>query len=189
MINQGNFIVVLDACVLYKANIRDLLLRIAKNELYQPKWSNTICEEVRKNLTISAGVSTEKAQRLIDIINKAFPEALTANYKDLELLNPVEINEKDRHVLSTAIISNSQVIVTDNIKDFPNNILEKYNLEAQSSDIFLQNLLDLSPEGVVASYLEMENSLKNPPIPRNKILEGLIKQVPVFTDQLKEFLN
>ena len=150
MINQGNFIVVLDACVLYKANIRDLLLRIAKNELYQPKWSNTICEEVRKNLTISAGVSTEKAQKLIDIINKAFPEALTDNYMDL---NPIDINEKDRHVLSTAIISNSQVIVTDNIKDFPNDILEKYNLEAQSSDIFLQNLLDLSPEDVIASYL------------------------------------
>ncbi len=50
MIKQGNFIVVLDACILYKANIRDLLLRIAKNELYQPVWSKAICNEVTKKI-------------------------------------------------------------------------------------------------------------------------------------------
>lgn len=188
MIKPGNFVAVLDACVLYKANVRDLLLRTAKNELYQPRWSYKICEEVSNNLIINGAATPEKAQKLIDVMNKAFPESLIDNYIDIIDLKIEEINDKDRHVIAAAIVSNSQVIITDNIKHFPNVILEKYSLEAQTSDEFLENLLDLSPEGVIDSFTEMERLLKNPPLSRDMILKGLSKQVPVFTEQLKELL-
>ncbi|OGI30565.1 MAG: hypothetical protein A2287_10115 [Candidatus Melainabacteria bacterium RIFOXYA12_FULL_32_12] len=88
----------------------------------------------------------ENAQRLIEIMNQAFPEALIDNYMNLNVETSSEINDKDRHVLSAAIVGNAEIIVTDNIKDFPNDILEKYSLEAQTSDMFLQSLLELSPE-------------------------------------------
>lgn len=188
MIKPGNFIVVLDACVLYKANVRDLLLRTAKNELYQPRWTIKICNEVSKSLITNGVASLEKAQKLVQVMNNAFPEALIDNYVELVELKTDEINEKDRHVLAAATVSNSQVIVTDNLKHFPSNILDKYNLEAQSSDEFLQNLLGLSPDGVVESFIEIEKSLKNPPLSQDAIIQGFMKQVPVFTEQLKKYL-
>jgi hypothetical protein len=189
MIKQGNFTVVLDSCVLYKANIRDLLLRIAKNELYQPRWSKAICNEVVKNLIVRGAVTPENSQRLIEVMNRAFPEALIDGYMNLNVEKSLEINDKDKHVLAAAIVINAEIIVTDNIKDFPNSILEKYNIEAQSSDMFLQNLFELSSEIVINSFIELEQSLNNPPIPRSKLLNGLMKQAPVFTRQLKEHLD
>lgn len=50
MISLGNFNVVLDACVLYDSHLRDLLLRLAEKELYQPVWSTIICDELKRNL-------------------------------------------------------------------------------------------------------------------------------------------
>ncbi|TFW17694.1 toxin-antitoxin system, toxin component, PIN family protein [Duganella callida] len=38
-------IVVLDACVLYPAALRDLLLSLASTGLYQAHWTRTIQEE------------------------------------------------------------------------------------------------------------------------------------------------
>ena len=186
MIKPGNFVVVLDSCVLFKANVRDLLLWMAKNELYQPRWSHKICEEVSRNLINRRGLSYEKAQRLIIEMNKHFYDAIVDDYPDL---NIESIDPKDGHVVATAIASNAQVIVTDNLKHFPNEILRKYNLEAKSSDEFMLDLLDLSRDRVIQSFKKMEEKLINPPLTRDQILEGLMKQTPVFTEQLKKELE
>ncbi|WP_340615190.1 hypothetical protein [Xenorhabdus thailandensis] len=42
--------VVLDACVLYPARLRDLLMHLGLAGLYQPKWSATIQGEWKRNL-------------------------------------------------------------------------------------------------------------------------------------------
>lgn len=49
MIKLGNFTVVIDTCVLYDSLLRDILLRLAEKELYQPIWSNVICDELKRN--------------------------------------------------------------------------------------------------------------------------------------------
>lgn len=185
MIKLGNFIVVLDACVLYKDFLRNLLLRIAKYELYQPRWSDKICEEFSRNLIKNKATSPDKAQRTIFLMNKAFSEAQVDEYIEINLDG---MDPKDKHIVETAVASNAQVIVTDNLKHFPDEILGKYNIETQSPDEFLQNLFDLAPEVVLNAFIEMENSLNNPPLSRENILTGLARQVPVFTEQLREYL-
>lgn len=129
MIRLGNFNVVLDACVLYDSHLRDLLLRLAEKELYQPVWSTIICDELKRNLIKK--ISEEKASCLVRIINSAFPEAVIDNFSKLPIVDEIGINVKDRHVLSAALLGNAQVIVTSNLKDFPNEILTKYNVVAQ----------------------------------------------------------
>ena len=42
--------VVLDACVLFPASLRDILLRAAEVGLYRIRLSDTILEETRRNL-------------------------------------------------------------------------------------------------------------------------------------------
>lgn len=189
MIRLGNFNVVLDACVLYDSLIRDFLLMIADKELYQPVWSPTICEEVKRNLISQANIKEDKAQRLIKIINEAFPEAMLINQIDNLSFNDTSINEKDRHVVITAICSNSQVIVTYNIKDFPNDILKQFSIEAQTPDEFLLNILHLSFKKVLDIYSDMEVKYKNPPIPREELLKRLKSRVPNFTSSITPYLD
>lgn len=43
-------VVVLDACVLFPASLRDTLLRAAKADLYRLHLTEEILEEVRRNL-------------------------------------------------------------------------------------------------------------------------------------------
>jgi len=44
------FVVVYDACVLYPAPLRDLLLRLALTDLFAAKWSDQIQNEWVRNL-------------------------------------------------------------------------------------------------------------------------------------------
>lgn len=189
MIRLGNFSVVLDACVLYDSVIRDLLLRIAERELYKPVWSNLICEEVERNLLTDAKISAENSKKIIRMMNSAFPEAMNLNQSEMIDLKDTNIDEKDKHVVSTAICSDSQVIVTYNIKDFPNETLKKFNIEAQTPDIFLTNILNLSYMQVLNIYTEMESAYKNPPIPREKLLGWLNNKVPTFAASITPYLD
>jgi hypothetical protein len=55
------------------------------------------------------------------------------------------------------------VIVTQNLKDFPQDRLDPYGIEAQHPDTFITHLFDLHPGGVVAAARSHRASLKNPP--------------------------
>ena len=66
------FTVVLDACVLYPASLRDTLLRLAEVELYDVKWSQRILDEAVDNLVEDGRMNREKAEHLMACMNQAF---------------------------------------------------------------------------------------------------------------------
>jgi hypothetical protein len=88
----------------------------------------------------------------------------------------------DRHVLAAAIVGQADVIVTRNLRDFPDDALAAYNIEAQHPDEFLRHLLDLAPVVVVDAVRAQQERLINPPIAMAELLAaferlGLIKTV------------
>ncbi len=50
MSRRTPLIVLYDACVLYPASLRDLLMRLAAEEVCQARWLEEILEEVFRNL-------------------------------------------------------------------------------------------------------------------------------------------
>jgi hypothetical protein len=42
---MSNFVALFDACVLYPASIRDLLLRLALSDLFRARWTDRIHDE------------------------------------------------------------------------------------------------------------------------------------------------
>ena len=95
-------------------------------------------------------------------------------------------DEKDRHVAAAAVRCGAQVIVTSNLRDFkelPDDI------EAQTPDEFLCNLLDLDPDGIVALLKDQAASLKKPPRSYEELLEGLAKLVPDFVAAVREQIH
>ena len=145
LINSARFIAVLDANILFPVVIRDYLIWLSINELYLPKWSKRLLDEFtaifqKKNLNIPP----ERIQRQVELINKACPNALVEKYDDL--ISGVKLkDENDKHVVAAAIKCNANVIVTNNLKDFPNDYLETIGLQAVNPDKFMADMIDLSP--------------------------------------------
>lgn len=96
-------ILVLDACVLYPAPIRDILLSMAAEELFTVKWSEMIQNEWLRNLLKNrSDLKKEQLDQTIKAMNLAFPDA---NVEDLSHFIP-EVNlpdKDDRHVMACAI--------------------------------------------------------------------------------------
>ena len=143
--------VILDACVLVNAALRDTLLRIAEPpRLYLPRWSEDIMIETTRTLEIKLGVTQEQSAHLVDELRKHFEDAWVEGY---ESFIPVMANHpKDRHVLAAAVRCGAQTIVTLNLKDFPEAALSPWDVVAQSPDEFLVHQYHLAPE-VVAQKL------------------------------------
>lgn len=121
---SGNFLAVLDACVLWPASLRDTLLRLAESpRQYIPKWTEQIWQEVVRNLEAKGRSSPAQIEYLLSRIHTHFPEAFVNNY---EGFIEVMTNEpKDRHVVAAAIRWGAEVIVTSNLKDFRDKALEQ----------------------------------------------------------------
>jgi len=96
------FAVVLDTCVLYPAHLRDTLLRQVERGLYRALWSEDILEELQRNL-VEDGINAGSVERLIDEMQRAFPDAEVSGYRSL--IAGLSCDPKDRHVLAAAVRS------------------------------------------------------------------------------------
>jgi len=173
MIHSVKFKAVLDTNVIYPIVIRDLLFWFAFYELYTPKWSTTIFEEW-KNVMLRKGLSNEEVEKRTQRANDAFPDAMVSNYESL-MTNLTLPDEDDRHVLAAAIKSNADVIVTNNLKDFPEHYLSSFGIKAKSADDFLTDIIDLNPEIAIKAFKEMVLNRKNPNMDEFEVLESFRK--------------
>ncbi|MDF1571949.1 MAG: PIN domain-containing protein [Bacteroidales bacterium] len=171
MIYSVRFICVLDTNVIYPLWIRDLLLWLAYYDLYTPKWSKHIFDEwigVMKQ----RGITESKALKRIRIMNDAFPDALVENYEPLiETLCLPDL--KDKHVLAAAIKTNANLIVTNNLKDFPKDYLASFGLSAKNADDFLTDIIDLNHEKSIMAFKDLVLNKKRPPYNEFEVLEIL----------------
>ncbi len=173
MIPSVRFQAVLDTNVIYPLISRDLLFWFAHYELYTPKWSKHIFDEW-KEVMVRKGLNHEVAANRIATVNSAFPEALVKNYEFLiPTLNLPD--QKDRHVLAAAIKSRSNCIVTNNLKDFPKEIVDNFEIEVIAADEFLVDLIDLNHDQAIAAFKEMVFTRKNPKMEEIEIINQLKK--------------
>jgi predicted nucleic acid-binding protein len=171
MIHSTRFTCVLDTCVIYPIDIRDLLLWFAHYDLYRPKWSKTIFDELQQ-VMIEKGMPIEKAKKQIERINNAFPDAMVNNYE--ELITTLSLpDEKDCHVLAAAIKSDANLIVTNNLKDFHNDYLSKFGLSAKNADDFIADTIDLNTEAAKEAFMTMVANRTNPSLDEYQVLEIL----------------
>lgn len=171
MIHSVRFTCVLDTNVIYPIEIRDVLLWFAHHDLYTPKWSRHIFDEWEAVMR-RKGVAEAEILKRIQTVQSAFPDAWVENYDGLVpgLTLP---DEKDRHVLAAAIKANGDIIVTNNIKHFPEDYLSTFGLTARSADDFVTDLIDLNPETAVKAFFEMVSHKRNPPLTELQMLDRL----------------
>lgn len=157
------FIVVYDANVLYPSSLRDLLIRVAQAGLVQAKWTEEILDETFRNIKRNLpDLDPAKLDRTRQLMNKAIRDAVVMDYEPLiEVLDLPDPD--DRHVLAAAIKAKAQVIVTENLKHFPPDKLNAWNVEAQGADDFVLGLVELYRPEVYAQVQRMADAWVSPP--------------------------
>lgn len=169
MIHSVRFTCVLDTNVIYPLWTRDLLMWFAHYDLYTPKWSQNIFIEWN-NVMIRKGNSEAEAHKRTNAMNKAFPDALVENYEVLiESLNLPDMD--DRHVLAAAIKTNANLIITNNLKDFPNEYLINFGLKAKAPDDFFTDIIDLNHDLSLQAFRNLVLNKKNPPYNEYEVLD------------------
>jgi hypothetical protein len=141
--------------------------------MYRAHWSTDILDEmVRSILRRRPDLTAAQLDRTRELMCNAVPDCLTTGYE--ELIDGLHLPDPDdRHVLAAAIRSGSQVIVTENLSDFPAHVLQTYNIEAQTPDVFLLHLVDLSPRAVFGVLEAQAAALRNPPMTIEELFDGL----------------
>ncbi len=178
--------VVLDACVLFPGSLRDILLRAAEVDLYRLCLTDQILEEMRRNLVEKEQMTKAQGQYLVQEIKKSFSDAFEIEH--ISLIPDMPVNEKDRHVLAAAVASESQFIVTANLKDFPQRLLERFEIKALSADDFLVYQFSQDRETIINIVKEHTSSSKNPPLSLQEVLGRLKKVVPTFTQAIQGYM-
>lgn len=146
---------VLDANVLYGEFVRDMLLSLFYEGLFEAKWTAQITDEwVRHLLENKPSLTRESVQNTVMKMHQIRPSPLVDNYR--QFIDKVDLPDaNDRHVLAAAIASEARKIVTWNLRDFPERILATFGIVAESPDKFLADLVIEQPAEVARVFRNM----------------------------------
>lgn len=165
-------VAVLDANVLFPFQLRNLLLHLAVEDLYQPLWSTEILGEVERALRREAGLSDEQCAHLFGQMAKAFPEACGHGYAGAA--DGLDLpDEGDRHVVALAIAYEADVIVTSNQKHFRAVTRDTLGTAAVQPDDFCMALAGQDPAAVLRAAERHRTSLKAHPLRASEYLDSI----------------
>lgn len=167
---MARFSALLDACVLVPIALADTLLRLAEADLYRPLWSDTILDEMVMAIeTIHPDLGDGRARHRADVMREQVEGACVSGRQGL--LSGLELPDPDdRHVLAAALQGRADIIVTANLRDFPESVLRELKLGVQSPDDFLLNQLDLDPDRTIQVLREQAAAARRPSRTVNELL-------------------
>jgi len=173
------FAAVLDTCVLWPSLQRDFLLSLAVQGLYRPLWSSAILEELEfheEHKLITRGSepkdAANAAHRLVVTMGTAFDDAIVQGWEPLEGTYGLP-DPDDEHVVAAAVMGNAGAIVTDNLRDFPTDLVPSH-IQVISAKEFAADTVDVDPERALLAVEQMVQRRSNPPISLDETLDLLV---------------
>jgi predicted nucleic acid-binding protein len=187
MAGYYRYTAVLDACVLYPAPLRDLLLSLASGELFGARWTSLIQAEWVRNLAIKRpDLTLDVLNRTVAMMNSAIEDCLVEDFAwlidSLALPDP-----DDRHVLAAAIVGHADAIVPFNLKDFPEQAIRAHGIDILHPDDFLIAQYDLDPIRVLGIVKLLRSRLRKPPISADELIATYEQQgLAQFCEKLRQ---
>lgn len=130
-----------DANILVSRTLRDYVVYAAKLGAVELHWSETILDEVTRNLIDKFGFTLEDALTLVERLEAYLPHALVeVKHADHRRVAAVEMDDQDRHVVAAALSAGADILLTDNLSHFPQDWLANHGIELLDSTMFVQRL-------------------------------------------------
>jgi len=98
----------------------------------------------------------------------------------------------DAHVIAAACRCQASILVTENIRHFPESVLSPFGIESKTADDFIADTIDLDPVLAVRALAIMRVRFKNPELSAESLLlrfesQGFIQTANLlgpYVDQL-----
>ncbi|WP_269362539.1 PIN domain-containing protein [Sulfitobacter sp. G21635-S1] len=188
----NRYTALIDACVLVSALKCNFILSFAEAEYFRLRWSEKILNETERALAklitrkgVAFDIAKIKAAAKLKSMRVAFDDVCVEDFQDLES-GLKGINEKDRHVLAAAIQTSAAAIVTDNLKHFPRDYCENFDVEPLSTDEFIANIITLHPVAAIQTIHLMRTRLKKPEMSPEWLIRSAEKEAMFETASLME---
>jgi len=177
----------LDTCTVFGAAITDFVLNLAERGTFRPLWSEHVLAELERSL-VRRGIDPDAVVYRVGAMRTAFPDANVTGYEDL--ITQMTCDDDDRHVLAAAVRANAEVIVTFNLKHFPQSSLDPYQISTVHPDDFLLDQLDLYPQATLQSLEDTSGRYEKPAMTVDAFLGLLTKSgTPRFAEAAAEKLR
>lgn len=170
------YTVLFDANVLYSFTLRNLVMYLATQGMFRARWSPHIhAEWIRNVIADRPDISRERLEQTRRLMDEHAEDCLVTGYESL--IGSIDLpDDDDRHVLAAAITTRAHLIVTQNLKDFPESVVgPRFGIEVQNPDTFCTHQLDLFPTQFVAAARRHRSQSRNPPRSVDEYLAALRK--------------
>ncbi|WP_343714033.1 PIN domain-containing protein [Inquilinus sp.] len=138
----STFTAFFDANVFYGARLRSLTLWLAQTGVFRARWSEEVHDEWTAAVSRRLGIPLERLQRTRSFMNDAVEDSVVQGYQ--QLIPVINLPDpKDRHVVAAAIIARASVIVTSNLRDFPEETLSQYGIHTRTPDDFIMDVASI----------------------------------------------
>ena len=140
--------------------MRDILLRFHHAGLFQARWTERILDEWTRSLLDWKPHLERSIRSQRRAMAEHFDDALVIRHEPLvgvlDLPDP-----DDRQVLAAAIRCSARYIITDNLADFPEEVLAGFDIEAIAADAFLSQIAELHPSEALAVLSGLRAQYRN----------------------------
>ena len=153
-----------------------------------PIWSARILEECFRALAMNRPeLAADQLGRLRAALERAFPEASVAVPSRVDVALP---DRCDVHVVETAVAAGAPVILTYNLRDFPDEALGALGVLARHPDVVIRELIDVHPGRVARLVTEQAAALRRPPVTVARLLATLeIHGLRTSVERLRPMLD
>lgn len=155
----------IDADTLYKRHVRNALVWQALGGVCELHWSLGVLDEARKhlierNLERYGEERAEKVDQILSVVTQALSKADAGReVSEAEIdavIDDMNNDEKDRHVLAGAVAAGASVVITSNKKDFKQEHTEPHGVRAMTADEFLVGQLSKDTLDAVTVALRLQ---------------------------------
>ena len=147
---RSSEIALVDANVLFPHHLRNVLVTLAVERVFEMRWTGSIEREwTNALLREQPHLKRDSVLATARKMNEALPGAGVTDFAKLEINFP-KTDAKDRHVAAAAARCAPSTLVTWNVRDFNKDELAAHDVEITDPDTFLCRLFDADPEVVFA---------------------------------------
>ncbi len=155
--------------------------------LIQAKWTERIHQEWMNAVQRQRpDLPWNKLERTRTLMELNAPDAMVADYSEIESGILGLPDPDDAHVIAAAVKGGVDSILTYNLKHFPNRVLEPLGVRALHPDAFLSELADQRMKDFCGALHEHRQNLLRPPKTVREYLDTLLQQQLAATVALLE---
>lgn len=179
-------VVLADANILFSRTLRDYFLYVADAGAIEIHWSQQILNEMSRNLRARLGLDHTATERLEELMNE-FIEYALVDPADVAIVEAVEMDADDRHVLAAALSTDADILLTENTKHFPRDWMAEHGIELLGAGELPLRLAEHFPDELRAAHAK---TLRYSPKSETDVLVTLERSAgPAAVDAIQRILT